>query len=94
MSIFQPALFQPSVGGMRLIRLALVLPLLLAIPPGRAQMEPQIGQAPPRGGSADKKPPRTLKLSPKMRVTPLEAPDPVIPIGAIRPFLEHAYVLD
>jgi hypothetical protein len=94
MSIFQPALFQPSLGGMRLIRLALVLPLLLAIPPGRAQMEPQIGQAPPRGGSADKKPPRTLKLSPKMRVTPLEAPDPVIPIGAIRPFLEHAYVLD
>ncbi|MBP9604783.1 MAG: LysM domain-containing protein [Chromatiaceae bacterium] len=94
MSIFQPALFQPSLGGMRLIRLALVLPLLLAVPPGRAQMEPQIGQAPPRGGSADKKPPRTLKLSPKMRVTPLEAPDPVIPIGAIRPFLEHAYVLD
>ena len=74
--------------------LVLALPMLLAVPPALAQMEPQIGQAPPRGSTAPSNPPRTVKLSPKARVTPLAAPDPVIPIGAIRPFIEHAYVLD
>ena len=94
MSIFQPAIVPPASGWSALIRLVLALPLLLAVPPARAQMEPQIGQAPPRGRSTPSNPPRTLKLSPKARVTPLAAPDPVIPIGAIRPFIEHAYVLD
>ncbi|MFZ1575767.1 MAG: LysM domain-containing protein [Chromatiaceae bacterium] len=95
MSIFQPAMSRQPPGGTILIRLALALPLLLAVLPAQAQMEPQIGQEPlhPRGGSPSKNPPRTVKLSPKARVTPLAAPDPVIPIGAIRPFIEHAYVL-
>ncbi len=64
MSIFQPALSRPSLGGTRLIRLALVLPLLLAITPARAQMEPQIGREPPRDGAVGNNPSRTLKLSP------------------------------
>jgi hypothetical protein len=37
---------------------------------------------------------RTVKLSPRVRVTPLKEPVPTIPIGAIRPFLTRAYVLD
>lgn len=46
------------------------------------------------GGSAAAKPLPTLKLSPKARVTPLEAPEARIPLSAIRPFLEYAYILD
>jgi hypothetical protein len=37
---------------------------------------------------------RTVKLSPRVRVTPLKEPVPTIPIGAIRPFLTRPYVLD
>ena len=94
MSIFQPAIARQRPGGATLIRLVIALALLLTLVPARAQMEPQIGQEPPRGQSTTSNPPRTLKLSPKARVTPLAAPDPTIPIGAIRPFIEHAYVLD
>ena len=36
---------------------------------------------------------RTVKLSPKVRVTPIEQPVPTIPIGSIRPFLTRPYVL-
>ncbi len=96
MSIFQPAMSCLRLGGATLIRLALALLLILAGIPARAQMEPQIGQkpTPSQGSTPSKTPPRTIKLAPKMRVTPLKAPDPVIPIGAIRPFIEHAYVLE
>ena len=37
---------------------------------------------------------RTVKLSPRVRVTPLDLPVPTIPIGAIAPFLSRPYVLD
>jgi hypothetical protein len=37
---------------------------------------------------------RTVKLSPRVRVTQLQQPVPTIPIGIIRPFLTRAYVLD
>jgi len=37
---------------------------------------------------------RTVKLSPRVRVTQLQAPVPTVPIGSIRPFLTRAYVLD
>jgi hypothetical protein len=37
---------------------------------------------------------RTVRLSPKVRVTPLEDPVPTIPVGLIRPFLSRPYVLD
>ena len=46
------------------------------------------------GGSGAAKPLPNLKLSPKARVTPLEAPEARIPLSAIRPFLEYAYILD
>lgn len=36
----------------------------------------------------------TVKLSPRVRVTPVKEPVPTIPIGAIRAFLTRAYVLD
>jgi hypothetical protein len=36
---------------------------------------------------------RTVKLSPRIRVTPLKEPVPTIPVSAIRPFLTRAYVL-
>ncbi len=51
-------------------------------------------QGGPAGGSGAAKPLPTLKLSPKARVTPLEAPEARIPLSAIRPFLEYAYILD
>jgi hypothetical protein len=36
---------------------------------------------------------RTVKLSPRIRVTPLKEPVPTIPVSVIRPFLARAYVL-
>jgi len=36
---------------------------------------------------------RTVKLSPKIRVTAIEEPVPTIPVGAIQPFLSRPYVL-
>jgi hypothetical protein len=47
--------------------------------------EPRIGRA---GGM------RTVKLSPRVRVTPLKMPVPTIPLGAIAPFLTRPYVLE
>jgi hypothetical protein len=37
---------------------------------------------------------RTVKLSPRVRVTPLKMPVPTIPLGSIQPFLSRPYVLD
>jgi hypothetical protein len=37
---------------------------------------------------------RTVKLSPRVRVTPLKIPVPTIPLGSIQPFLTRPYVLD
>jgi len=37
---------------------------------------------------------RTVKLSPRVRVTPLQMPVPTIPLGSIQPFLTRPYVLD
>jgi len=37
---------------------------------------------------------RTVRLSPRVRVTPLQAPVPTIPIGSIHPFISRPYVLD
>ncbi len=78
------------------IRLSLVILLVLAGTPVGAQMDPPSSpqSLPSQARSTSKKPPRTVKLSPRIRVTPLKIPDPVIPIGIIRPFIEHAYVMD
>jgi hypothetical protein len=37
---------------------------------------------------------RTVRLSPKVRVTPIEEPIPTIPLGSVLPFLTRPYVLD
>lgn len=37
---------------------------------------------------------RTVRLSPRVRVSQLQAPVPTVPIGSIRPFLSRPYVLD
>lgn len=37
---------------------------------------------------------RTVKLSPRVRSTPLDLAVPTIPVGAVNPFLSRAYVLD
>ena len=47
--------------------------------------QPRVGL---RGGM------RTVRLSPRVRVTPLEAPIPTVSIGSIRPFITRSYVLD
>ena len=47
--------------------------------------EPRVGL---RGGM------RTVRLSPRVRVTPLKEPIPTIPVGDIIPFLTRPYVLD
>jgi hypothetical protein len=46
--------------------------------------QPRVGRA---GGM------RTVKLSPRVRVTPLKVPVPTIPLGTIGPFLTVPYVL-
>jgi len=46
--------------------------------------QPRVGRA---GGM------RTVKLSPRVRVTPLRAPVPIIPLSAVGPFLTRPYVL-
>ncbi len=48
--------------------------------------QPRVGRAP---GQL-----RTVKLSPRVRVTPLQKPIPTIPIGTIHPFLTQPYVLE
>ena len=73
----------------------LTLSLTLASPVVPAQMEPQIGP-PPTGAEGQagwQGGLRTLKLTPRTKVTPLEVPEPEIPLSAIRPFIEHSYVL-
>ena len=47
--------------------------------------QPRVGL---RGGM------RTVRLSPRVRVTPLKTPVPTIPVGAIMPFLSRPHVLD
>lgn len=47
--------------------------------------QPRVGL---RGGM------RTVRLSPRVRATPLEEPVPTIPIGVIGPFLTRPHVLD
>lgn len=47
--------------------------------------QPRVGL---RGGM------RTVRLSPRVRATPLKDPIPTIPIGDIRPFFNRTYILD
>ncbi len=90
MSIFETAAcWRVRTGGIALVLFA------LATRPAVAQIEPNLDQAPlpSTTGHPQAYAPRALKLSPPARITPREARDPAIPIGAIRPFLKHAYVM-
>ena len=67
----------------------------LALAQSQPGLDPGAGRAAgAAGGAMAARPLPTQKLSPKARVTPLEAPEARIPLSAIRPFLEYAYILD